>query len=222
MSNQSLIPSMEDTYGAPWLLIHRANFQKALAREAEKLGVKFRMGFPVTKINHSPLSIASSLTDKAIRVDAILGADGLHSMCRSEVQANCDSVLVTRDMAYRITIRADDMRKDTRLSKLLEIPVINAWLGPNAHVVSYTLKETGLYNFVFICRVQLDGIGDMHEFFKEWDPRLRMLLEIAEKPRRWDLYTSNEMETWLHPKSAFALLGDACHPMHPYLSVYIF
>ncbi len=31
MSNRSLVPSMEDTYGAPWLLIHRANFQKVLA-----------------------------------------------------------------------------------------------------------------------------------------------------------------------------------------------
>ena len=110
------------------------------------------------------------------------------------------------------------MKKRPELSKLLEVPVVNAWMGPGAHVVSYTLKGTGLYNFVFICRVQLDGLDDMRKFFQEWDPRLCMLLDIAGTTKKWDLYTSNEMETWIHPDGRLALLGDACHPMHPYLS----
>ncbi|KAL8904742.1 MAG: hypothetical protein Q9207_003073 [Kuettlingeria erythrocarpa] len=121
-------------------------------------------------------------------------------------------------MAYRITIKAEHMVKHHELSKLLEIPVINAWLGPNAHVVSYTLKGTGLYNFMFICRVQLETLDDMRQFFKGRGPRLCMLLDIAGATREWDLHTSRMMNTWIHPNSAFALLGDACHPMHPYLS----
>lgn len=143
---------MEATYGAPWLLIHRANLQKVLAQEALNLGVKIQFGVQITSLGRSSLLIRAS-KGAVIQADAILGADGLHSMCRSEIQADSESVLVTNDTAYRITIKAEDMLKDEKLSKLLEIPVINAWLGPSAHVVSYTLKGTGLYNFVFICRL---------------------------------------------------------------------
>lgn len=152
LTHQSLIPNMEATYGAPWLLIHRANLQKVLAQEALNLGVKIQFGVQITSLGRSSLLIRAS-KGAVIQADAILGADGLHSMCRSEIQADSESVLVTNDTAYRITIKAEDMLKDEKLSKLLEIPVINAWLGPSAHVVSYTLKGTGLYNFVFICRL---------------------------------------------------------------------
>ncbi len=46
-----------------------------------------------------------------------------------------------------------------------------------------------------------------------------MLLDIAGATRKWDLHTSRMTNTWIHPNREFALFGDACHPMHPYLSV---
>ncbi len=43
-------------------------------------------------------------------------------MCRLEILGGSGSVLVTDDMVYRITIKAEDMVKHHELSKLLEIP----------------------------------------------------------------------------------------------------
>ena len=210
-----LVPQMEDTYGAPWLLIHRANFQKVLAAKADSLGVDVRLGCTVDKDALSNLYISSACVDGQLRADAIVGSDGLHSICRTEVQS--DTLRTTGDIAYRITIKVEDMRKHDDLVDLLESPNINAWMGSGAHVVSYVLKGTGLYNFVFICRVHLDGVEDMKDTFAQWDPRLKTLLDIAKEVRKWDLHTSYEMDTWLHPQHNMTLLGDACHAMAPCL-----
>lgn len=216
LSRMDLVPHMEDTYGAPWLLIHRANFQKVLAAKADSLGVDIRLGYSVKKDALSNLYLPSACGDVQLHADAVLGSDGLHSICRAEVQSG--TLRTTGDIAYRITIKAEDMRKHDELVGLLESPNINAWMGPGAHVVSYVLKGTGLYNFVFICRVHLDSVEDMKEFFSQWDTRLQMLLNIAKESRKWDLHTSDEMDTWLHPQRNMTLLGDACHAMVPYLA----
>lgn len=210
---------MENAYGGPWLLIHRANFQKVLAKEAERLGATIKLGFQVTKIACTSTSISvSSSAGVEIQPDVLLGADGLHSTCRVDIQGLSDSHnIATGNIAYRITIKVEDMQPHQKLVDLLQSQDINGWIGPGAHVVSYTLKETGLCNFVFICTVHLADIIEMRDFFKDWDPRLRLLLDIAQGFRKWDLYTGPGMGEWVHSEANFALLGDACHAMLPFL-----
>ena len=218
LSDVRLVPFMEEAYGAPWLLIHRANFQKVLAKEAERLGATIELEFQVTKITCTSTSIVvSSAGGVEIRPDVLLGADGLHSACRAEIQGSSNSHVVTENIAYRITINTEDMQSHPELVSLLESPDINGWMGPGAHVVSYTLKETSLYNFVFICGAHLGDVVEMRDFFRAWDPRLRLLLDIAQGVSKWPLCTSVGTGEWVHPKANFALLGDACHAMLPFL-----
>ncbi|CAF9908045.1 MAG: hypothetical protein ALECFALPRED_004207 [Alectoria fallacina] len=220
LSDVGLVPFMEEAYGAPWLLIHRANFQKVLAKEAERLGATIELEFHVTEITCTSTSIVvSSAAGAELRPDVLLGADGLHSACRAEIQqGSSNSHVVTENMAYRITIKAEDMQSHPELVSLLESPDINGWMGPGAHVVSYTLKETDLYNFVFICGAHLGDVVEMRDFFRGWDPRLRLLLDIAQGVSKWPLCTSIGTGEWVHPEANFALLGDACHAMLPFLA----
>ncbi|CAD6575314.1 MAG: hypothetical protein ASARMPREDX12_007217 [Alectoria sarmentosa] len=162
LSRLDLVPYMEDTYGAPWLLIHRANFQEVLAAKADSMEVDILLGCSVSKDVFSNLYVSSASGDVELHADAIIGGDGLHSIWRTEVQPG--TLRITGDIAYRVTIKAENIRQHENLVPLLGSPNINAWMGPRAHVVSYVLKGTGLYTFVFICRTRLDRIEDMREF----------------------------------------------------------
>ena len=131
---------------------------------------------------------------------------------------------LTGDLAYRIVVKASDMKAHPGLRDLAEKPAINYWLGPSAHVVCYLLRSGDLYNIVLICpddqrtdTAQAD-LQEMRAIFKKWDPKLQILLGLVQESSRWRLQDSKEMGTWVRGK--FALLGDACHASLPYLYVF--
>ena len=209
---------MRDAYGVPWLLIHRADYFKTLAEEAKRLGVKIRLGCAVTqmKCSNAPILVANSAVSDIV-ADVVIGADGLHSKCRGMIQESSEPQLMTKGFVHRIMIADDAIRAHSELVNLLGSSVTNSWTGPGAHVATYPLKGTNTYNFVFICDTLLDTLGDMINYFKNWDPRLVLVLEIARDVKQWPLNASVGNERWVHPEGNFALLGDACHAMFPYL-----
>lgn len=84
-------------------------------------------------------------------------------------------------------------------------------------MVCYPLKESNTYNFIFICCTCLNTLSQMRSYFKDWDPRLVMVLEIAQDVKKWPLTASIGKERWVHAAGDLALLGDARHAMFPYL-----
>lgn len=48
--------------------------------------------------------------------------------------------------------------------------------------------------------------------------RLTQLLECVDKVDKWKLMHREEMKSWINPQSNLVLIGDACHPMLPYLA----
>lgn len=209
---------MKEAYGAPWLLIHRADFYRVLAEEAEQLGVKIRLGCAVTQIDCScaPILVSTSVGAE-IQVDVVLGADGLHSKCRGMIQESSEPQLMMKEFMHRIMITGHAIKGHSELVDLSKDSVTNTWMGPGAHVAGYPLKGSSTYNFVFICDTLLNTLSEMRNRFKDWDPRLRLVLEIAHDVQQWPLTASLGKEIWVHDVGNFTLLGDACHAMFPYL-----
>ncbi|CAF9926534.1 MAG: hypothetical protein ALECFALPRED_003465 [Alectoria fallacina] len=225
LSKQNMVPYAEKRYGVPYLHIHRADYHRILVAEAERLGVKLQLGSTVTKIDFDTASV--QIRDKPdFHADLILGADGLKSICRESLLGHVDPPRLTGDLAYRIVIKAEDMKMHPNLRELAEKPAINYWMGPYGHVVCYLLQGGGLYNIVLICPDNLPemmntikaDLQEMREFFAGWDPKLKMLLGLVQETTKWRLLNSEEMESWSHPSGKFALLGDACHATLPYLA----
>lgn len=221
-----MVPYAEKRYGVPYLHIHRADYHKILVAEADRLGVKMQLGSVVRGIDFDRAIV--HIRDKPdFQADLILGADGLKSICRESLLGHPDPPHLTGDLAYRIVIKADDMKKHPDLRDLAEKPAINYWMGPHGHVVCYLLKGGGLYNIVLICPDNLPemlntakaDLQEMRDFFDGWDPKLKTLLGMVQETTKWRLLNSEEMESWSHPSGKFALLGDACHATLPYLYV---
>lgn len=219
-----MVPFALENYGVPYLHIHRADYHRILVNEAERLGVRIILDVNVKGVDFQKLSVQSAKKPD-FHADFIIGADGVNSTCR-EILLGCpDPPHMTGDLAYRILVKAEDMRSHALLRDLVEKPAINYWMGPRAHVVCYLLKGGDLYNIVLICPDNLPemvntakaDLKEMRDFFHQWDPRLKLLLSMVQETSKWRLQNSREMESWSHPSGKFTLLGDACHATLPYL-----
>lgn len=225
LSKQNMVPYAEERYGVPYLHIHRADYHAILVEEAQKAGVTMQLNSAVTGIDFDAPAV--HIKDKPdFHADVVIGADGLKSACREALLGKPDPPHFTGDLAYRITVRRDDMMQIPELRELADKPVITYWFGPDSHVVCYLLQRGGLYNIVLACPDDLPetvntakaDIDEMHDIFKDWDPVLRKLLGLVKETSKWRLQNSEEMKTWAHPGGKSVLLGDACHSTLPYLA----
>jgi salicylate hydroxylase len=99
------------------------------------------------------------------------------------------------------------------------------WLGPARHFVHYYVRGGELVNFVGV--VETDRWtgeswrqgGDSQELaddFAGWHPTVRTLIDAADETFKWALYDRDPLPAWT--RGSITLLGDACHPMLPYLA----
>ncbi|EGE08271.1 salicylate hydroxylase [Trichophyton equinum CBS 127.97] len=222
---QNAFPYTFERYGVPYLHIHRADYHRILLNEAGRLGVDVRLDSTVIGIDFD--SPAVHLLGKPdFHADLIVGADGLRSVCRQALLGHADHPQMTGDMAYRIIVRGEDVKRHSELADLAERPGMTHWIGPNGHAVCYSLKSGEMLNLVLVCPDDLpDTVNladadpdEMRTFFQNWDPRLKSLLSLVRETQKWRLRNSGEMDSWSHPSGKFVLLGDACHATLPYLA----
>lgn len=55
----------------------------------------------------------------------------------------------------------------------------------------------------------------MRDFFKDWNPSLRQVLDLSTSCDRWRLAETPNYPTWHSPLGRLALLGDSVHGMFP-------
>lgn len=103
-------------------------------------------------------------------------------------------------------------------------------MGPGGHIMSYPIKNNTVYNMVFLhlAKPSQDDEeeswtkqGDkkeMMEFYKDWNPLVRDLLSYVPEGevKEWTLNSHRPLPTWVDNKCV--LIGDACHPMLPYVA----
>ncbi|KAF8245522.1 FAD/NAD(P)-binding domain-containing protein [Wilcoxina mikolae CBS 423.85] len=225
LSEQPFIPMVQDTYGAPYCNVHRADYHNLLVDKCRSLDVTVLLDSHVHTADLSAPSI-TLLNGTTLTSDLIIGADGLKSKLRALLLNRPSPPYLTGDLAYRILISASLMREDPDLAELATTPMFNIWMGPRAHAVCYLLKGAQVYNIVLCCPDNLPedvniapaAPGELESFFASWDPRLQKLLALSHDVSKWRLQNSRQLETWVHDSGKFTLLGDSCHATLPYLA----
>jgi salicylate hydroxylase len=111
------------------------------------------------------------------------------------------------------------------LEELVPPPAACVWVGEGRHAVTYRLRRGELANFVGV--VEQDAWrgeswtepGDRAEAlaqFRGFHPIVLRLIERAEAHFRWALFDREPLDRWTEGR--VALLGDACHPMLPFMA----
>ena len=150
--------------------------------------------------------------------DIVIGADGIHSVVRPCV-GGIDKPRFSGSAAYRALVPRSAVED-------LPIEVTNR-MGPDRHVVSYFIgRNRSHLNLVCISPedswdteswTDQGTMEDLYSRFEGWSPEFLSLLGRVEEPVfRWALYDREPLEQW--GIGTTTLLGDACHPMLPFMA----
>jgi salicylate hydroxylase len=209
--------AMEAAFEFPYYHLHRADVLAVLARAfpADRLHVGHRF---TSLVDHGDCVEAEFENGRRIRVDALVGADGIHSVVRS-VLFGAENPRFTGCVAYRGLIPAE------RLAHLnLEVSAL-VWMGPGKHFVHYFVRDRQLLNFVAI--IERDAwtreswtdrgeVADALAAFEGWHPLVRDILGAVDETFIWALFDRQPMARWSIGR--VTLLGDACHAMLPFMA----
>ncbi len=228
LARLTLGPISEFRWGAPSLVIHRADLQRVLMETcAGERAISLRTGLRVTgfAVASGGVEIGALQGAEITRIDAdfLIGADGLKSLVRERLGLGmADAPVWSGRTAYRALVRAADappsaLRLETSL-----------WLGAKAHLVHYPLRHGEFVNVVAIAedRRPAEDAEDLWSIasepaeispvFANWAPDARDLVAAAREWRRWPLFDRNPAARWRIDR--VALLGDAAHPMLPFFA----
>ncbi|MBX3551776.1 MAG: FAD-dependent monooxygenase [Pseudolabrys sp.] len=217
-SRLEMADAAERSYGAPQLTIHRADLLNALRdrlpAEVIKLGTK------VTGVTPGADNAVVTFADGSTQTfDVVIGADGIHSPTRTALFGP-EHPTFSGLVSYRSVV---DRNK-------LSIPNLDAftkWWGPTSdlQIVTFPLNR-GSETFVFATTSQPDWTaeswtmpGDVNELrhaYRNFHPEARALLDACTETMKSALYVRDPLPQW--SVGHVTLLGDACHPMTPFMA----
>ena len=215
-------------FEAPYWVIHRTQFNKAMQDMAKDLGVQLKMASKVTSYDTTAPTL--TLEDGSIvKADLIVAADGANSLGRQNIPKALQATAhLTGFSEYRAQISVEAMKEDPELAEFLEKSTMNMWLGGNRHVQAYKIDNGQTYNMVMCFPDDAAGddfFGDlspaanvyhMQQQFKGWDPVLTKILSMVDSAQKVPMYSGSKLKRWVSGK--FLVLGDAAHSMLPYMS----
>lgn len=210
----------ERKYGAPQLTIHRADLLAALADAFPLARVRFDKRAESIAATDKGVSIRFKDQSEATELDVLIGADGIHSVVRSAM-FGAESPRFTGVVAFRAVVPTE------RVRDVPNIAAFTKWWGPSpeSQIVTFPLNQ-GRDTFIFATTAQdswheeswttAGNVEELRGFYADFHPDARALLDACDTVLKTALYERDPLTHWSN--GHMTLLGDACHPMMPFMA----
>jgi salicylate hydroxylase len=211
-------------YGAPHVCIHRADLQTLLWQAVQQeSGLQWHWGQALQSVNQTPDHVTvRSDAGQTWQAEGLVVAEGIGSPLRRQVLGD-GAATPTGHVALRALLPMADVPVAWRSSD------VQVWMGVDFHLVHYPVRGGQWLNLVLVLNrpdMALDaGWSSMGD--AAWAQRavdrsctdLRDLVGAVSEWRYWvladrqPLASASEMAV-----GRVAVIGDAAHPMRPYLA----
>jgi salicylate hydroxylase len=209
-------------YGQPYASVHRASLHTVLLNAVQQeANVQLLCDTAVLAVQQAPdaTDVHVQTSSQAMRADALAAADGVWSSVRQAVFAD-GQPRATGHAAYRALLPM------ALVPPALRGGQVEVWWGADAHVVHYPVMGGQFLNLVVLSAQPVAQAAQSWANAVTADhvlasvPRacaaLKNLLSAAQTWQSWHLYDRPAARAWVQGR--VALLGDAAHPMLPYLA----
>ena len=207
-----------DQYGGPYLQLHRADLMDGLIKAFGQ--DKCEMGKALSGLSQDEQHVELRFEDgTSAEADIVIGVDGLRSIIRDTLFDTPEPEF-SGHVAWRALI--DGSKLSPRATERTNVNHI----GAGQNLVTYPIRGTNLVNLVALTRA--DGWveeswnakahpSELAKVFEGWtDYVTEAISAIGEDDLyRWGLFVRTPLSQWV--KGRVALLGDAAHPMLPYM-----
>ncbi len=209
-------PLCEQLYGAPHLTLHRRDLLAVIASGLPN--ERIHLGHRLVGISNQG-DVVEAWFDNGERAsfDVLVGADGIRSTVRAGLFGD-EAPVFAGCVAYRGLVPIE------RIADLSLEFDNQSWVGPGAHLVHYFVSRGRLLNFVGWTEHDTWNREDWTDratvdralaAFAGWHPQVRRIIGAAETCFIWALFDRDPLPRWSIARTT--LLGDACHPMYPFM-----
>jgi salicylate hydroxylase/6-hydroxynicotinate 3-monooxygenase len=209
--------SAEAKYGAPYLLAHRGDLHAALASAVPAESI--RLSHKLVGLDETSEGVRLSFANGATVVaDAVIGADGVHSTVR-DILFGTTPVNFTGRIAYRTTYPAALLGEH-------KIGDCTKWWGEDRHIVIYYVKPDRSEVYLVTSQPEPEfrieswsakgDVAELRKAFAGFDREVQQVLAACPDVHKWAIVDRDSLPRWQDGK--ITLLGDACHPMTPYMA----
>jgi salicylate hydroxylase len=217
LASEPLGETVAAAFGAPHYHVHRADLLKVIT-DAIPQGSLHEGKRCIDIVDNGNCVLAKFDDGSSAEGDVLVGADGIHSYVRKhlfgEEAPRFSGNIAFRGLVPRERIRHLDLKLNT-----------TNWLGPGGHFIHYFVSSGNYLNFVAVSEQSEwrgESWNDRAELaeainrYAGWNFQIHEILQASERIFKWALFDRAPLQNWT--KGRVTLLGDACHPMLPYMA----
>jgi len=203
-------------FGSAGATAHRADLLDVLAQSVPSDIV--RLGARCVGVeSDGGVAVARFQDGSEVEADVVIGADGIHSVVRKSLFGP-GAPRFTGKICYRSVVRVEAVPGEPPPAENVQ------WLGPHGTIVLYPVRRDELINVV--CHYDDEGYrheswvtecerDEVLERYSGWHESLLRVFSAGEVWYKWALYDRDPIPEWT--RGRVTVLGDAAHPMLPYL-----